>query len=116
MWEYIKDWRVWALCLVLFLIIEFPVATWGGDTDYRNMEIEWVRGEDGEWYHNRPDIDKGTIGIGTNLGDVKAKVLINKSYLRYKIDNGEQFRLQVRHDVDTIWNEATLMYCIDIVW
>lgn len=48
MWEYIKDWRIWAICFVLFLIIEFPMASWGKDTDYRNMEIELVRGEDGE--------------------------------------------------------------------
>lgn len=113
MWEYIKDWRIWAICFVLFLIIEFPMASWGKDTDYRNMEIELVRGEDGEWYYNSVDIDKGTDGIGTNLGNIKAKVLINKSYLRYKVDKGKQIKLQAEHDVDTAYSEITLKFGIE---
>lgn len=79
--EYIKDWKIWVLCFVLFLIITISDWAWAGEPhkNWKRFEVE-------------PEKPKTESVQFRPMQDLKFRWKFNKVEGKYKIVNGLDFR------------------------
>ena len=71
--EYLKDWRIWLMCLVVVIVIQLSDWAWAESHNYK------------------PEKKKTTIDLKFN--DLKFKWKLNKVEAKYKIIDNVNFRV-----------------------
>ena len=101
--EYIKDWRIWLICVVIVIIIENPITAWCDD-QRPTLSCEDKSYSSADWKPfvykpEKPDSEKFKKDFSLKFDNLRIKWRkINMVETKYKMTDSLNFRHRVIAD------------------
>ncbi len=106
--EYLKDWKIWLLGVVVFLIITISDWAWAGDA---KMTREWTR------YNVETDLNakpkKPNTSVNMKFDDLKFRWKLNRIETKYELTEFSALRLQTKVSTKNLKPTNVLLFTWD---